>query len=91
LQARLRSVSATDRERFIDLLTEQEVVEIDDVPAVSRDPKDDKFLATAVAAGAHYIVSEDRDLLDLVEYQGVQIVDAAAFLSILQQEHEQQL
>ena len=34
-------------------------------PQVSRDPKDDKFLATAVASEADYVVSEDRDLLDL--------------------------
>jgi predicted nucleic acid-binding protein len=30
-------------------------------------------------------VSEDRDLLVLEEYQGVKIVDAATFLSIIEQ------
>jgi predicted nucleic acid-binding protein len=36
-----------------------------DIPQVTRDPKDDKFLATATAGEAGYLVSEDPDLLDL--------------------------
>jgi len=48
-----------------------------------RDPNDDKFIAAAVAGGATYIVSEDRDLLHLGNYEGVSIVDTASFLSLL--------
>ena len=51
-----------------------------DIPQVPRDPKDDKFLATAMAGEADYLVSEDRDLLDLGEHQGIKIVDVATFL-----------
>lgn len=42
---------------------------IDPVPAVvtlARDPKDEKYLNLAVAAGADYLVSRDNDLLDLM-------------------------
>ncbi|MGH2470091.1 MAG: putative toxin-antitoxin system toxin component, PIN family [Chloroflexota bacterium] len=53
------------------------------MPGVSRDSKDDKFLATAVAAGANYLVSEDEDLLVLKNHQGVQVVNIAAFLAVL--------
>jgi predicted nucleic acid-binding protein len=51
---------------------------------MARDPKDDKFLATAKAVAADYLVSEDEDLLVLEEYEGTRIVNAAAFLRILE-------
>ncbi len=53
---------------------------------VCRDPADDKFLAAALAGSARFIVSEDKDLLDLGSYEGIQIVSAGAFLRVL--EHE---
>ena len=46
----------------------------------SRDPKDDPVLACALAAGASYIVAQDRDLLDLEKPFGVAIVTPAQFL-----------
>ncbi|MBM3239947.1 putative toxin-antitoxin system toxin component, PIN family [Candidatus Poribacteria bacterium] len=39
-----------------------------DLHVIERDRKDDKILACACAAEADYIVSRDRDLLDLREY-----------------------
>lgn len=61
-----------------------ESVEMVEIPPTSRDPKDDKLLATAVAAQADYLVSEDNDLLVLGQYDGVQIVNVATFLDILE-------
>jgi putative PIN family toxin of toxin-antitoxin system len=49
----------------------------------SRDPEDDKFLGAAIEAQAEYVVSGDRDLLDLGSFRGVQICRPAAFLKIL--------
>ncbi len=49
----------------------------------SRDPEDNKFLAAALEAEAAYLVSGDRDLLDLKSYQGLRIVSPATFLKIL--------
>ena len=46
-----------------------------DLSGACRDPKDDKFLACAVRGGAHYLVSSDRDLLDMRRYQDVAIVN----------------
>lgn len=60
------------------------MVEPDEIPRVCRDPGDDKFLAAALAGNAAYIVSEDRDLLDLMEYEGITILSAEAFLKVLQ-------
>jgi putative PIN family toxin of toxin-antitoxin system len=62
-----------------------ETVELGEIAAVSRDPKDDKFLATAKAGGANYVVSEDEDLLVLGEYEGIPIINAADFSGLLEQ------
>jgi uncharacterized protein len=50
---------------------------------VSRDPEDDKFLAAAVQARAHYVVTGDKDLLDLKAHRGVRVVKAAQFLQAI--------
>jgi hypothetical protein len=51
-----------------------------DLSGACRDPKDDKFLACAVEGQAHYLVSSDRDLLDMRRYQDVAIVNPGQFL-----------
>ena len=45
-----------------------------------RDPNDNMILATAIAADADAIVTEDLDLLVLQEYEGIIIVTAREFL-----------
>lgn len=64
-------------------LEEAEVVEPRERLAVCRDPNDNKFFECAVNAKADYIVSEDRDILDVQEYEGIKAVSAAEFLTIL--------
>ena len=48
-----------------------------------QDSKDDKFLACAVAGEADYLVSSDRDLLDMERYQDVAILKPVQFLLAL--------
>jgi len=50
---------------------------------VSRDPEDNKFLEAAIEARAQYVVTGDKDLLDLKTYRQVRIVRPAAFLKIV--------
>ena len=78
-----KTLPGRDVAAIVAILTDAEFVEVREVPAVSRDPKGDKFLATAAQAGAEYLVSEDQDLLVLREYEGVRIVNAAMFLDLL--------
>lgn len=47
---------------------------------VTRDPEDDKFLECAVAGRAAYLVTGDRDLLELAFYRRVRIVSVGEFL-----------
>jgi putative PIN family toxin of toxin-antitoxin system len=51
---------------------------------VCRDPKDDKFLACALEGRAHYLVSSDRDLLDMRYHQDIAIVNPGQFLLALE-------
>lgn len=62
------------------LLSTAEVVEPRVQLSVRRDPGDNKFLECAVEGAADCIVTEDRDLLDLANYQGIDLIDATAFI-----------
>jgi predicted nucleic acid-binding protein len=48
---------------------------------VRRILNDDKYLAAAAEGNAGFISTGDRDLLDLVEWQGVRIVPPREFLA----------
>jgi uncharacterized protein len=61
-----------------------EVVHPAILPArVCRDADDDAILGTAVAAGADLIVSGDKDLLVLRQYQGMPVITPAEALARL--------
>jgi putative PIN family toxin of toxin-antitoxin system len=47
---------------------------------IQDDPTDDMFLHCAIAARADYIISGDKHLLSLGEYEGVPIVSVHEFL-----------
>ncbi len=51
--------------------------------AVPRDPDDNAVIECALEGKAAYIVSGDKDLLDLRKYQSIEIVRASEFLDIL--------
>jgi uncharacterized protein len=53
------------------------------IAPVCRDPEDDHVLAAAVTAEAGFIVSGDRDLLELGAYEGVRILAPRPFLDLL--------
>lgn len=51
------------------------------VRGVAPDLEDDLVLGTAVAANAEFLVTGDKGLLAIGEFQGVRIVTAARFLT----------
>jgi uncharacterized protein len=53
----------------------------------SRDPKDDPYLACALAARARFIISRDPHLLDLEKPFGIEIVTPRVFLRRLTEAH----
>jgi len=51
---------------------------------LSRDPDDDMFVNCALSGRALYIVSGDRDLLDIEKVDGIDIITVREFIKILQ-------
>jgi len=56
------------------------MVEPSELPAISRDPKDDPVIAAALSGHCCYIITSDKDLLELRRYQGVYVVTPKDFL-----------
>jgi putative PIN family toxin of toxin-antitoxin system len=48
---------------------------------VIDDPDDDKLIECAVALKAEYIISGDKDLLEVSEYMGIKILNPREFLN----------
>ena len=71
------------REHVLDILR-REAVWFEPTMRVAdcRDPKDDKYLELALAAGVETIVSSDDDLLTLHPWRGVRILRPADYLAL---------
>lgn len=85
-QLRAKFTQLTDQvvKAILDIFDSAELVMLpDQIASVSRDPKDDIFLACAVTGKAQHLVTEDQDLLVLNPYEGVQIIDVPAFFEII--------
>jgi predicted nucleic acid-binding protein len=50
------------------------------VKAVKDDPNDDHVVGCAIAADTAAIITGDKDLLRIVEYQGIKMLRLGAFL-----------
>jgi putative PIN family toxin of toxin-antitoxin system len=73
--------SKTEAEAVIDLLRTQMVIvaPIKLESVVSRDPDDDTILGTAVAGNADCIVTGDKDLLVIKQFEKIDIVHPSDF------------
>jgi putative PIN family toxin of toxin-antitoxin system len=63
------------------LIRSAEAVEVTEIIAECRDPKDNKFLELAVSGKASHIVSGDTDLLALHPFRGIAILTPQSFLA----------
>lgn len=61
------------------LIKIMEIIEPVSNVKICRDPDDDKFISCAKDAHARYVVSGDKDLLVLKQYDNIQIVTAKLF------------
>jgi len=78
-----RDIETRNLAAMLELIATAVVVQPSAVPAVCRDPEDDKFLAAAKTGNARFIVSEDKDLLALEAYEGIQVVTSEVLLKHL--------
>lgn len=60
-----------------------EVIDIREMPAVSRDPKDDPIIATAIQGKCSYLVTGDRDLLVLKSINSLKIISVKGMLNLI--------
>jgi len=85
-------LSVDSVEAFVANLESKAVIAAD-VPRVirlERDPRDEPYLNLAIVTRAHYLVSRDKDLLDLMndtefreQWPDLTILDPVAFLQIM--------
>ncbi len=63
-----------------------EVEPSEEVALIESDPADDRYLECALAGRVQFIVSGDRHLLELGEFQEIQILTPAGFLAFMELE-----
>lgn len=74
------------RQRFVDKLMNISIVTPGKAKLIqtSRDVKDNPFLVCAVEAKADYLVTTDKDLLDMKESAGTRILPPHEFVDLLE-------
>lgn len=78
-------MTTKEQKEFIEKLTELGLVIPGEtnIQVIKDDPDDDKFLIAALEGSAEYIVSGDKHLLNLKDYQGIKILSPKEFWKIL--------
>lgn len=71
---RIRRVGSTVAQMLAGYRALTTVVRPAAITPTARDPDDDQVLACATTAQAQLIVTRDKDLLDLCQYQGIPIL-----------------
>jgi uncharacterized protein len=76
-------LSEKQKSEFISILTDNVIfVESFEKLAICRDPDDDKFLELALAIDADFIISGDKDLLELTQFQNTKILKPSQFIAL---------
>ena len=81
LQSRLQALQQTPAQLVAYALSLSTVYDISHtgLPIVEADPDDDVFVLCAIEAGAEYLVTGDKHLLNLGSYLSVKIVTVTEF------------
>ena len=74
-----RKQGKIDENILMPLVARMQIVEEKATVQICRDPDDNKFLECAKDAHALYIVSGDKDLLDIGSYEEIEILTAKDF------------
>jgi len=72
-------------EQWVNMIVENSILVEPDtqVQVVKNDPSDDKFIEAGIAGKADFIVSQDKHLLKIKSYRGVNILNPEEFLKHL--------
>ena len=74
---------------LIDIEAKCRVIDVSTKIDVCRDPDDNKFIECAMDSKCYYVISGDKDLLTVREYDGIEIVTVAEFLEILKNDTDE--
>jgi len=71
--------------KFLQLIGDQAIVvnPTKTVNVIEKDPTDDRYIECAMESQASFIVTGDKHLLELKEYQGIVILPPAGFLALI--------
>ncbi len=76
-------LSTIERSMFITLLrNNSQLITVKYHTEICSDPDDNKFLELSVLGQAKYLITGDKDLLVIREYEGIEILTASQFLSL---------
>ena len=76
-------LSTLDRSMFMTLLrNNSQLITVKHSTEICSDPDDNKFLELSVSGQAKYLITGDKDLLIIREYEGIKILTASQFLSL---------
>jgi putative PIN family toxin of toxin-antitoxin system len=59
------------------------ILPLGSLPSYTRDPKDDKFIACALASGAEVVITVDKDILNVGSLTTVQMMTPSEFVVLL--------
>ncbi len=69
-----------DKQKLQDFIARVDVINVNKkLNIIPDDPEDEKFVECAVEANANYIISSDAHLLNLQEFQNIQILNPKDF------------
>jgi len=83
LRKKYNQIKDVDVREILKVISDAEIIEPKMKIDICRDIDDNKFLECSVSGAADYLVSADKDLLDLVEYKGVKIISTQEFIKKL--------
>lgn len=80
-----QKISPASLQIFLHLLQKRSIrIQIANTLHVCKDPDDDKFLETALAGGADFLVTKNLKHFPRKSYQGIRLVNVATFLKELE-------
>lgn len=53
------------------------------ISLIVDDPEDNKFFEVAITGNAQYVISQDKHLLEVKEYMGIQVLKPLEFLTLI--------
>lgn len=59
------------------------VTPIQTLNVIAEDPEDDRVIECAIASGSGFIVTGDRHLLRLIQYQNIRVIKLSEFMELI--------